>query len=72
MKRDPAVIARMQRLFDLYETSLEIMRQNLRRRHPQASEAEIERRLVTWLRARPHEQWKAAETSPRESPGPER
>ena len=59
MKRDPAVIARMEMLFDLYETSEAIMRQNLRRRHPDADDAEIERRLHAWLLERPHEQWHA-------------
>ena len=29
------------------------MRQNLRRRHPEADEAEIERGLAAWLRHRP-------------------
>jgi Rv0078B-related antitoxin len=60
VKRDPAVIARMEMLFDLYETSEAIMRQNLRRRHPDADEAEIERLLHAWLLDRPHERWKSA------------
>ena len=51
--RDPAVISRMKMAFDLYETAEAIMRQNLRRRFPDAPEAEIERRLVAWLRRRP-------------------
>ena len=59
IKRDPAVIARMEMLFDLYETSEAIMRQNLRRRYPRADDAEIERRLQAWLLERPDEQWKA-------------
>jgi Rv0078B-related antitoxin len=58
-KRDSAVIARMEMLFDLYETSEAIMRQNLRRRNPDADEAEIERLLRAWLLDRPHERWKA-------------
>jgi Rv0078B-related antitoxin len=52
-KRDPAIMARMRMTFDLYETAEAMMRQNLRRRHPGASEAEIERLLVAWLRHRP-------------------
>lgn len=51
--RDPRVISRMKMAFDLYETAEAIMRQNLRRRFPDAQEAEIERRLVAWLRRRP-------------------
>lgn len=58
-KKDPAVIERMRLLFDLYETSEEIMRQNLRRKHPEADEAEIERRLIAWLHDRPDERWEA-------------
>ena len=51
--RDPRVISRMKMAFDLYETAEAIMRQNLRRRFPDAQEAEIELRLVDWLRRRP-------------------
>ena len=51
--QDPAVMSRMKMAFDLYATAEAIMRQNLRRRFPDASEAEIERRLVSWLRRRP-------------------
>jgi len=51
--RDPAILARMQVAFDLYETAVVMMRQNLRRRHPEADPAEIERRLSAWLRQRP-------------------
>jgi hypothetical protein len=38
---------------DLFETGIDLMRQNLRRRHPEASSEEIERRLGEWLRERP-------------------
>jgi hypothetical protein len=38
---------------DLFETGVELMRQNLRRRHPDASEAEVDLRLREWLRDRP-------------------
>lgn len=51
--RDPAVIARMQRTFDLIETAEAIMRQNLRRRFPGESAEQIEGRLLAWLRDRP-------------------
>ena len=46
--RDPEVLARGQILFDLCETAEQIMRQNIRRRHPELSEAEVEERLVDW------------------------
>lgn len=38
---------------DLFETGLDLMRQNLRRADPRATEGEIERRLLQWLRERP-------------------
>jgi hypothetical protein len=38
---------------DLFETGLELMRQNLRRNHPQATESEIDAKLGEWLRHRP-------------------
>lgn len=43
----------LQRAFDLYEFSVAVMRQNLRRRHPEASEEEIEERLRAWKLERP-------------------
>jgi hypothetical protein len=51
--RDPAIMERMKVVFDLYDTAKIMMRQNLRRRHPGANEAEIERRLIAWLQRRP-------------------
>ena len=50
---DATVLARMDLAFDLYETSDEIMRQNLRRRNPEASEEEIEELFQQWLLERP-------------------
>ena len=38
---------------DLFETGLDLMRQNLRRSHPEAGEEDIERRLHEWLLDRP-------------------
>jgi len=51
--RDPDVLQRMELTFDLYEAAEEIMRQNLRRRNPEASEEEIEEGIREWLRRRP-------------------
>lgn len=39
--------------FDLFDLGVQIMRQNLRRRHPAAPEDEIDRRLVEWVQHRP-------------------
>jgi hypothetical protein len=38
---------------DLFQTGVDLMRQNLRRRHPEASDREIERLLGQWLKERP-------------------
>ena len=58
--RDPALMARMQTTFDLYEVAEAMMRQNLRRRFPQESEEQIELRIAAWLRERPGEERGAA------------
>lgn len=50
------VRARLLLALDLHETGKEIMRQNLRRRDPQAGPLEISRRLGEWL-------WKSSESS---------
>lgn len=44
---------RLRQAFELFELGVEMMRQNLRRKFPAAGEAEIENRLVAWLRQRP-------------------
>lgn len=51
LPRDPKISTRQ--LLDLYQTSKDLMRQNLRRRHPEESEAEITERLRAWLVHRP-------------------
>lgn len=38
---------------DLFETGVQLMRQNLQRADPGADEQEIDRKLRTWLRERP-------------------
>ena len=38
---------------ELFESGLELMRRNLRRRHPDAAQEELERLLSEWLRTRP-------------------
>jgi hypothetical protein len=38
---------------DLFETGVDLMRQNLRRRHPEADDREIDRLLQEWLVDRP-------------------
>lgn len=38
---------------DLAEAGVDMMRENLRRRYPDAGAAELERHLVAWLHERP-------------------
>ena len=52
-RRDPEVLRRMELAFDLYEAAEEMMRQNLRRRAPDASEEQIEQGIREWLGRRP-------------------
>jgi hypothetical protein len=52
--RDPKILARAEAAFDLCQTVEDIMRQNLRRRHPEASEEEIRERFSAWVEKRPY------------------
>jgi hypothetical protein len=38
---------------DLFQTGVDLMRQNLRRRHPEVGNEDIERHLAAWLHERP-------------------
>jgi hypothetical protein len=49
---DPVAEA-LRATLDLYQTGVDLMRQNLRRRHPDATEQEVERLLGRWLLERP-------------------
>ncbi len=44
---------RLELAFDLFEAGEQIMRQNLKRRYPDAGREEIERHLGEWLSRRP-------------------
>lgn len=44
---------RFQAALELHETGIELMRQNLRRRHPDESAEAIEARMRAWLGDRP-------------------
>jgi hypothetical protein len=50
---DATPAERFRAVLDLYEFAIQQMRMNLRRRHPDANEAEIERRLAQWAISRP-------------------
>ena len=47
------VIEAFRATLDLFQTGVDLMRQNLRRRHPEAAEEHIERLLHDWLIDRP-------------------
>lgn len=51
--RDPAVLERMEMTFELYELAETMQRQNIRRRHPELSPREVEKRVDEWLVRRP-------------------
>ncbi len=50
---DESVAARLRTAFDLFLAGERMMRQNLKRRHPEANREEIERRLRAWMSERP-------------------
>jgi len=47
------VAAKLRVAVDLCESGMDLQRERLRRASPDASDAEIQERLVAWLRARP-------------------
>lgn len=53
VKMDRVTAGKRNPVFDLNEMGIALMRMNLRRRHPDASEAEIHAMLVDWVRDRP-------------------
>jgi lauroyl/myristoyl acyltransferase len=55
---------RFRTALDLFEAGVEMMRQNLRRRYPEASEAEIKSLLGQWLRERPGAEYGDCEGRP--------
>lgn len=46
-------VQRLRTALALFDDGVDLMRQNLRRRHPDASTATIERLVAAWLRERP-------------------
>lgn len=53
MPRDADPAAKLRAAFDLFVAGRRLMRQNLRRRNPAASDEEIDRLLGAWMRDRP-------------------
>ena len=66
MDRDDALtpVEKMQVALDLFEASLSIQRQNLRRAHPGATDDEVEQLLAAWLMHRPGAEHGDAEGQP--------
>lgn len=44
---------RLRVTFDLHQAGVDLMRQNLRRRYPEESDAKISERVSAWLHTRP-------------------
>ncbi|HZL99236.1 MAG TPA: hypothetical protein VFD43_03200 [Planctomycetota bacterium] len=59
---------RMRLTCELFEAGVQLMRQNLRRSHPGASEPEIEALLAAWMRTRPGAEFGDAVGRPRPAP----
>ena len=53
MSASPSIADSFRTTLDLFATGLDLMRQNLRRSHPEAGDEEIERLLYQWLLDRP-------------------
>jgi hypothetical protein len=53
--RDPEVIARFKATCALFEAGQVLMLQNLRRRYPEESEADVDRRFKAWFQKRPYD-----------------
>lgn len=62
--------ARLRTALSLHDDGVALMRQNLCRRHPEASDAEIDALLNAWLRERPGAGQGDAEGSPGPLPRP--
>ena len=70
---DPSVAARRFRTaMDLFEAGVSMMRQNLRRRFPDADEEEIKARLRQWLQERPGAEYGDCDGRPVPWPRPPR
>lgn len=57
MSEQERVVQRLRLTLDLVEAGRRLMRQNLRRRFPQASEEELDEKFMEWLHDRPGAQY---------------
>jgi len=65
-----AAARRLRLALDLFTTGERLMRQRLRRGHPELSHEELELRVVQWLRARPGAQFGDSPGKPAAWPRP--
>jgi hypothetical protein len=65
---DRSAAARLRTAFDLFVAGERMMRQNLKRRYPEASDREIDERLRQWMRLRPGAEHGDADGRPVEWP----
>jgi Rv0078B-related antitoxin len=63
-----AAARRLRLALDLFQAGEEMMRQTLRRQHPELSGPEIEARVVAWLQERPGAEFGDAPGIPRPWP----
>ena len=61
---------RLRLAFDLFQAGVDLMRQNLRREHPDLPQADIERLLAAWLSTRPGAEHGDAVGRPRKAAEP--
>jgi hypothetical protein len=66
------LVEKLRLTFDLHEAGVRMMRQNLRRRFPDAQDEEVEARLSAWLHERPGAELGDAEGEPIPWPRPAR
>ena len=50
---DDEVAARVRTVLELFDVAEGMVRQRLRREHPELSEVEVEERVLAWVRERP-------------------
>ncbi|MBI2159827.1 MAG: hypothetical protein HYU25_05475 [Candidatus Rokubacteria bacterium] len=67
-----AAARRLRLALDLFRTGEDLMRQRLRRKHPELSPSAIEQRLAEWLRVRPGAEFGDAPGTPIPWPRPRR
>ncbi len=63
-EQNQRMVERLRLAFDLYDLSERMLRQKLRRKHPEATESEIDAKIGEWLQHRPGAEHGDAEGQP--------